>query len=292
MAGAGQVADDHAEAVVERHRHADPVGLAVAEHLAAEEAVVQDVVVRQGRALGRAGGTRGVLDVDRVVERQATFTRRQPIVVDRRALLQQRRPLVVEDHPRSQRRALGADPVQNLEVVGLPEAARHHQQREPRLVQRVSQLLRLVGRVEANQDRADPGGGVLDDDPLEPVGGPDADPVARLDTVRQQRLGQAGRGVPELAVGGAIRLCRRHERLAVAVALDGASEIGADRLAQEGDGAGAVHVGRAAHGPLRRVSSCVVATARPAPRCARCAPSPRVVRAARRARGGPTIPRM
>ena len=247
VAGTGQIADDHAEAVVERHRHAHPIDFGVAEHLAAEEAVVQDVVVRQRRALGRAGGAGCVLDVDRVVERQAGLARRQPVVVDRLALVEQCRPLAVENHSLPQRGALGADPVQNLHVVGLPEPARQQQQRQPRLCERVTELLRLVGGIDVDQDRADPGGGVLDDDPLEAVGGPDADPVPLLDATRQQRLGQRRCGVPELSVGGPILLGGRHQRVPVAKAIHGASEIGADRLAQKGDGAGAVHVGRQAH---------------------------------------------
>ena len=40
-----EVAHHHAEAVVERHRDADPVGLGVAAQLADEVAVVEDVVV-------------------------------------------------------------------------------------------------------------------------------------------------------------------------------------------------------------------------------------------------------
>ena len=66
-----EVAHHHAEAVVERHRHADPVIGGVAAARADEVAVVEDVVVRQRRALGEASGAAGVLDVDRVVEGQA-----------------------------------------------------------------------------------------------------------------------------------------------------------------------------------------------------------------------------
>src|SRR5215471_16580213 len=66
--GAGEVAENHAEAVVERHRDADPVGLGVPAAFPDEEPVIEDVVVGQGRALGEARRPAGVLDVDRVVE--------------------------------------------------------------------------------------------------------------------------------------------------------------------------------------------------------------------------------
>ena len=51
VTGGGQVSHDHAEAVIEGHRHADPVGLGVAADLPDEIAVVEDVVVGQGGAL-------------------------------------------------------------------------------------------------------------------------------------------------------------------------------------------------------------------------------------------------
>ena len=54
--------------MIKRHGDADAILLAVAEALADEEAVVDEVVVRQRRALGEAGRAGGVLDVDRVVE--------------------------------------------------------------------------------------------------------------------------------------------------------------------------------------------------------------------------------
>ena len=51
----GQIGHDAAEAVIEGHRHADPVLVRVLESLADEEPVVQDVVVRQRRPFRRPG---------------------------------------------------------------------------------------------------------------------------------------------------------------------------------------------------------------------------------------------
>src|SRR5690606_4796201 len=66
VGGGREVAHHHAEAVVEGHRDADPVLLAVGDQLPHEVTVVEDVVVGEGGALGEAGGARGVLDVDGV----------------------------------------------------------------------------------------------------------------------------------------------------------------------------------------------------------------------------------
>ena len=65
-----QVSDHHAEAVVERHRNHHAVVLRVPQQLADRVAVVEDVVVGQGGALGEARGARGVLQVDGVVRVQ------------------------------------------------------------------------------------------------------------------------------------------------------------------------------------------------------------------------------
>ena len=93
---AGAVGDDrevgehHAEAVVERHRDANAVRGRVAERLADEEAVVEDVVVRQRRALREPRRSRRVLDVDRLVELELALARTQ--VLDRRERCRAARP--------------------------------------------------------------------------------------------------------------------------------------------------------------------------------------------------------
>src|SRR5579863_9559979 len=58
----------NAQAVVGRQAH----------RFANEISVVDDVVVRQRRALRRAGGSRGELDVDRIVELKLGFEGHEP----------------------------------------------------------------------------------------------------------------------------------------------------------------------------------------------------------------------
>ena len=67
---ASQIAQHHAEAMIIGHRDAQPVVRRQPHRLADEIAVVEDVVVGQRRALGRAGGAGGELDVDGIVELQ------------------------------------------------------------------------------------------------------------------------------------------------------------------------------------------------------------------------------
>ena len=93
VAGTGEVAEDHPEAVVEGHRDADPVGLLVAAARAGEPAVVEDVAVAQGRALRRPGRPAGELDVDRVPRVDACRPRREFPVRDSVAGGEQLRPI-------------------------------------------------------------------------------------------------------------------------------------------------------------------------------------------------------
>ena len=56
--------------MVERHRDAESIALAELHRLADEIAVIDDVEVGQGRALGAAGGAARELDVDALVRIQ------------------------------------------------------------------------------------------------------------------------------------------------------------------------------------------------------------------------------
>src|SRR5262245_28200895 len=70
MAQCGEASEDAAEAMVEGHRQADSVVGGVAYALADEEAVVQDVVMRERGPFRRARRARRVLNVGRIVELQ------------------------------------------------------------------------------------------------------------------------------------------------------------------------------------------------------------------------------
>jgi hypothetical protein len=64
------------------------------------------------------------------------------------------------------------------------------------LAQDVLQLAGQVGGVDVDQDGADAGAGVLDDDPLVTVAGPDADALSRPNSQGEKAASQAGRLVP------------------------------------------------------------------------------------------------
>ena len=82
VVGRAEVAHHHPEAVIERHRQADPVGLGVVEQAGDEMGVIEDVVVGERRALGESGRAARVLDVDRVVEVEAGGSVRERVGVD------------------------------------------------------------------------------------------------------------------------------------------------------------------------------------------------------------------
>ena len=68
--GAVEVAHHHAEAMVKRHRDTEPVRFGELHGLTDKIAVIEDIEVGQGRALGRPGGAAGELDVYRIVRLQ------------------------------------------------------------------------------------------------------------------------------------------------------------------------------------------------------------------------------
>ncbi len=86
---------------------------------------------------------------------------------------------------------VAADLLDHRGVVAGLERRRGHDHPDAGLAQHVPQLVRPVGGVDVDEDRADLRRGELDDDPLGAVRRPDADPVALLDARRR-----AGRGPP------------------------------------------------------------------------------------------------
>ena len=147
---------------------------------------------RQGGALGVAGGARGVLDVDRIVRVGRRLRGRQHPGVA--VAVGQRLPLRAADQDDVlERGAVRAHLGDHCGVVGGLERPCGDQHADARLVEHVLQLLGAVGRVDADQDRADLGRGVLQLRPLRAVRRPDADPVALLDAQRGSGRGRARR---------------------------------------------------------------------------------------------------
>jgi hypothetical protein len=244
-----EVAHDHAEAVVEGHGQARHVALGDVDELGDEEAVVEDVVVRERRALGEAGRPARVLDVDRVVEGQLGHPRGDRVAVGLAGAELVPLGTVDEDRP-LERLHPAADLVDHGGVVAGLERTGAEQQPHARLAQRVLELVRAIGGVDVDEDRADLGRRVLDDDPLRAVGRPDAHAVAHADPEAQQ---PGRRGVDrrlELRVGQAHVLVAADERGAVGEAGRRAREVDADGVAQQGRVGRAVAVGRGGHGRI------------------------------------------
>ena len=157
----------------------------VVAELADEVPVVQDVVVRERRALREAGGPRGVLDVDRVVGAQ--LDRAERAAVRAAPGLEQRVPLAgTEQDDLLQSGAARPDLGDHRGVVGRLQPLRGDEQSGARLVQHELELAGPVGGVDVHQDRADLRGGVLGQHPFGAVRGPDAHPVPHGDAGGEQ----------------------------------------------------------------------------------------------------------
>ena len=262
---AGQVAQHHAKAVVQRHGNAQPVFGRELHALANEEAVVQDVAVRERGPLGEARGAAGELDVDGVgcfqrgrhlrqtrvgrvaacdqvtKTQQAGFVFALPSHVDPDHRVQVRQLLRLQRTRRAMR-PLGRQLAQHAQVVAGLEARHGHQQLAAHLVQRIFHLGRAVGRVDVDQHQAHLRGGQLHQHPFGVVVRPDAHAIARHQPQAQQRTGQAvGFGL-QLGVGVAAALVHAHQRLAVGLAGHHVGKKGADGLLDQGNIGGATGV--------------------------------------------------
>ena len=184
--------------------------LRVAAQLTDEVAVVEDVVVREGGALGETRCAGGVLDVDRVARLELGLHHGQPLGAHLVGAGQQVAPrLLADDHDLLQLGALVARRVDHGDVVRRLELRRDDHHPDAGLAQHVGQLVRAVRRVDVDQDRADLRRRVLGQHPLRAVRRPDADPVT---------LGDAGTDQPAReAVDLGTQLGVRHPDAARAV---------------------------------------------------------------------------
>ena len=144
----------------------------------------------------------------------------------------------VEEHDALQRGQHGAHLVDHRDVVARLERRRGHEHAAPRLLQRVLELVRAIGRVDVDQDHADLGRRVLDQRPLGAVRRPDAEPVALAQAGRASAPGRRGRprrrARRSCSAAPDGRTPARGDRLA----RDRALEVGADRLSQQRAGRG------------------------------------------------------
>jgi len=253
MRDAGEVAQHHAEAVIERHRDADTILLGELQGFADEKAVVEDVVMGQGRALGRAGGAAGELDVDRVVELQlvlqtgklgpvALAARRHDVFeaeiaapavgADADERRERRQALCLEPPRRApldllRELAQHADIVRGLEVIGGDERLAAD------LAEGVIELGEAIGGIDVDEDEPGLGGGELGHHPFGVVGRPDADAIARREAERQEPRGKRVDPALQFAIAPADVLMAHDECVPLAPARRDGVEMDADGLADE-----------------------------------------------------------
>ncbi len=259
--GGGQIAHHHPEAVIQRDGDADPIRLGVAQQRGDEIRIVEDVVMGERRALGKARGAAGVLDVDRVIEVELVHPGPE-LVVSRRALRQRLPVIGTEEDGTLQRGQVGADRLDHRDEVRSLQLGGGKQPPAARLPQRVLELVGAVCRVDVDQDQAQLGGGVLDQCPLAPIRRPHPDPIA-LVQARRQHPGREPVDRPvELRIRVPDPLVAGHERLGVRDPSDGALQVVPDRLAEQRLCVGAVRVGE--HAPM--LLACLVVGRRTSPR--------------------------
>ena len=167
-------------------------------------------MVGERRALGRAGGAAGELDVDRIVELQRAGKlgelRAMALAADAEHVgkAQEAALLVVADadERRQRRQAFGLqfagraavdlrrELAQHADIVAGLERVGGDQRLAADLVERVVEFGQPVRRVDVDEDEAGLGGGELRDHPFGIVRRPDADAVAGRKPEREQPRGQ------------------------------------------------------------------------------------------------------
>jgi len=94
--------------------------------------------------------------------------------------------------------------------------------------------VRAVSWVDVNQCRSSSRAAHVQHDPLDAVGGPDADAIAAADAERPKAAGYAVGGIAELGPGHAARLMARCHGKAIGKSACGAMEQIADGEVEEG----------------------------------------------------------
>src|SRR5207248_10899550 len=142
---------------------------------------------------------------------------------------------------------LGRELVQHPDIVAGLETGGGYQCRAARLVQRVFELGKAVGRVDVDEDEPGLCRGELRDDPLGVVGRPDRDPLAGFETERRQPRCERIDPPLKLAVTPPDLLVAYDQRIALGETLGDAVETDADRLADQRRRACAMNVTRLRH---------------------------------------------
>ena len=240
----GQVGHDHTEAVVQRHRYAQPVSLGQAHTVAHQLAIVENIAMGEGGPLGVARGAAGELDIDRVAGGQLRRDSLHPRALRLPAhgthggeVVHTRARLIAHADDGAQvgqfcrleltrftgeqfRRQL----FQHGEVIAALELAGADDRLALHLVEGVLQFVGAVGGIDTHHDGTDPGGGELGQAPLVAIGCPYANPVAGFYAQGQQAAGQALDLVLILPVRPAHTLVAHDQRLDLGKPVDGAVE--------------------------------------------------------------------
>ena len=213
----------HTKAVEHGNLDHHPVGGGEVHAVADGLAVVHHVVVREHHALGEARGAGGVLHVAHVVLAHLAaavlhlggghgIAQAHGVLPGVAALLlavhgddiaQHRQALGVE-LARQAVLKLGAQLLDDANIIRVLVAVDHHQGVGVGLAQQVLGLVDLIGGVHRHQHRPDFGGGPEGDVPLGHVGGPNSHMVPLLHPHGDEGPGKLVHVVPELRIGAGV----------------------------------------------------------------------------------------
>ena len=196
--------------MIEGHGGADAVLVRGAEGERDGLAVVEQIAVREEHALGIAGGAGGVLDVGDVVGSDGV---RGEVAAGGDHGIP---GWIADPDDVFEREGFAAAGIfEDGAVVGAGVAFAEEEGADAGLVEDVAKLVGAVGGVDVDEDEAGAAGGVLEEDPLDVVGGPDADAFAGDEAEAGEAAGGAGDFGVEFTPGDAAVLMANDEGLAV-----------------------------------------------------------------------------
>ena len=191
---AGENRQDHSEAMIERHRNAEPIRLAEIQCLSDKTRIVHHIMMRERGALRASGGAACELDIDRVVAIERFLANCDATPLRQKVCIVQhvRHAAFAHANDPFEPGQLGTNRLEHLQVLRSLHLLGGDDDPASRYAKRVFQLGETIGRIDIHENEAESCGRELRHQPLDAVGRPDPDAIA---LAKAELLQPGGEGI-------------------------------------------------------------------------------------------------